>query len=122
MKTLLFCISLGLLIVVSALAADASGKWQFKVEFDNGGQTGEPVFELKQVGAKLSGTYDGPLGKHPVTGSVSGQTVTISLKGKRDSGDEFELVYVGKFDGSTKMSGRLTFNGNDGAKWTALKQ
>ena len=43
---------------VSAFAADITGKWEFHVEADAG--TGDPTFEFKQTGEKLTGTVTSP--------------------------------------------------------------
>ena len=114
--TLIVCLA------VSAFAADVAGKWQFTVEFDQGGANGMPMFEFKQSGAALTGTYKGPLGELPASGKTEGDAVTISVKGKRDNGDDISLTYTGKVDNAKKMTGRLAVNGSDAAKWTAVKQ
>jgi hypothetical protein len=73
-------------------AADLTGKWEFAVELSAG--SGNPKFDIKQAGEKLSGTYSGVAGEAPLTGtikgnefewtvkvSVNGQTATITYKG-----------------------------------------
>jgi len=107
-------------LVSSAWAADANvaGKWTMAVTTPAG--TGSPVFELKQEGSNVSGTYKGQLGEAQVTGSVKGNDLTLSYKISAQ-GQELAITYTGKVEGdsvSGKVSlgelGEGTFTGKKG--------
>src|SRR5262245_12667997 len=84
----------------AAFAADANvtGKWTMTVTTQAG--TGNPVFELKQDGANVTGTYKGQLGEAPVTGSVKGNDLTLQIKISAQ-GQELAVTYSGKVDGAS---------------------
>lgn len=89
-----------------AMAADANvtGQWTMTVETAQGG--GNPTFNLKQEGAKVTGTYKGQLGEAPVTGTVAGNNVTLSYK-LSVQGFDLEVTYSGTVEGDT-MSGKVS--------------
>ena len=107
----------------SAYAVDVTGTWNFSVDLGAGGK-GTPVFSLKQKGQQITGTYDGPLGKHNVTGHLSGAEITITLSVTRDDGP-LTLTYTGKVDNADSMGGVVTVaRGDNGMRgsWRASKQ
>ena len=69
-----------------ALAADVTGKWNFTVVLEAG--SGNPTFELKQDGEKLTGQYKGQFGEAPLTDKIeftfSGQAGTVKYAGTID--------------------------------------
>ena len=104
----------------TAVLADANvtGKWTMTVNTQAG--TGSPVFDLKQDGANVTGTYKGQLGEAPVTGSVKGDDLTLNIK-VSGQGQELVITYTGKVQGdavSGKVSlgelGEGTFTGKKG--------
>ena len=106
--------------VSTAAFADANvtGKWTMTVTTQAG--TGSPTFELKQDGSNVTGTYKGQLGEAPVTGSVSGNDLTLNIKISAQ-GQELAVTYSGKVEGdsvSGKVSlgelGEGTFTGKKG--------
>jgi len=106
--------------VSTAFAADANvtGKWTMTVTTQAG--TGSPVFDLKQEGTSITGVYKGQLGEAPVTGSVSGNDLTLNIKISAQ-GQELAVTYTGKIEGdsvSGKVSlgelGEGTFTGKKG--------
>jgi hypothetical protein len=106
--------------VSTAFAADANvaGKWNMTVTSQAG--TGNPVFDLKQDGSNVTGTYKGALGEAQVTGTVSGNDLTLSYKISAQ-GQELAVTYTGKVEGdavSGKVSlgelGEGTFTGKKG--------
>jgi hypothetical protein len=111
-----------LALAVPTFAADLSGTWAGSVDLANG-QHGDPVFVLKQVDGKLSGTYTGPFGEQKVTGKIDGDTITLQVSASADGGS-VTLSYNGKIEGG-KLSGTMTrtING-DGTpgKWTAVRK
>src|SRR5467141_1949945 len=111
------------LLLAGALAgADFSGSWQFSVDLDNDSGHGDPVFVLKQDAGKLTGSYNGPVGEYPVTGTVKGDTATFGFEFKRDD-LTLKAVYTGNLDGAEKMNGTVRFEpeGPTG-KWTATRK
>ena len=62
-------------------------------EIEVGGQTGEPVFTLKQDGDKITGRYKGSFGEHDVTGKVTGEKVEFEF-----STDQGKIAYTGTID------------------------
>jgi hypothetical protein len=96
--------------------------WIGSVDLANG-QHGDPVFVLKQVDGKLTGTYTGPFGEQKVTGAVDGDSITLQVSASAEGGS-VTLSYKGKIE-SEKLSGTMTRNINrDGTpgKWTAVKK
>ena len=70
--SVVFCLAVLCVLPPAALKAedkkpatsDVTGTW--KVEVEVGGQTGEPVFTLKQDGEKITGKYKGSFGEQDV--------------------------------------------------------
>jgi hypothetical protein len=75
-------------------AVDITGTWDLAVETPSG--TGNPVLEIKQEGAELSGTYSGAFGTAPLKGKIKGEKFEV----KFNSGG-IDMVYKGKSDGTT---------------------
>jgi hypothetical protein len=123
MRTRLLVYLASFLLLAGALAAaDFSGTWQFSVDLDSDAGHGEPAFVLKQDGDKLTGSYKGPLGEHPVTGTVTGDTATFGFEFQRDD-MTLKAVYTGKLAGDGKLNGTVRFEpeGPTG-KWTATRK
>lgn len=89
-----------------AIAEDANvaGKWMMTVETQAG--TGNPTFDLKQEGSKITGQYAGQLGEAPVTGTVKGNEITFGFK-VSGQGQEMEVTYTGVVEGDT-MKGKVS--------------
>lgn len=105
------------LAAVVALAADITGTWNFTVETDAG--TGNPVFNLKQDGDKLTGTYKGLFGEANVTGTVKGNEVVIEWRAEQVNGN---IRYVGTLGSDAKtMKGKVTFGEMGSGTFTAVK-
>ena len=121
----IFCLGLILATVLSlpSQAADISGKWVFSVDIETGSH-GDPTFVLKQQKGKLTGTYLGPLGEKPVSGTVAGTQATFGFSMERD-GQPVKVTYTARIDSPIRMSGTVKFESPDGVgqgKWTAVKQ
>jgi hypothetical protein len=89
---------------MAANAADVSGTWNMTVDIQ--GQTGSPVFTLKQEGEKVTGTYKGQLGEAPVTGTIKGNDLALSYK-LEAQGMALEVKYIGTVDGNS-VSGKVS--------------
>jgi len=107
------------LSVALALAADVTGKWRFEVETSAG--SGSPLFDLKQDGEKLTGTYTGALGEAPVTGTVKGDDVEITFE-VSPTGEKLVVKYTGKLEGADKIKGTVDLGGMAKGTFTGEKQ
>jgi hypothetical protein len=107
------------LVGVAALAADANvtGEWTMTVETQAG--SGSPTFSLKQEGTNVTGSYKGQLGEAPVTGTVSGNEVTLkySVEGQ---GQAMTVTYTGTVDGNT-MKGKVSLGDFGDGTFTGKK-
>lgn len=94
---------------------DLTGTWDLDVKADSG-QTGAPIFVIKQNGDKLTGTYKGYFGEAPMTGSVKGNNfeMTYTMQGRK-------TIYKGKVEGN-KMSGDIDWDGEEKGKFTGVKK
>jgi hypothetical protein len=79
-----------------------SGKWVLDVKLGDG-QGGQATLDLKEEGEKITGTYTGALGTVPVTGTLKGDQVEISL-----TSDAGTVSYKGKVSGDT-MEGTCSY-------------
>jgi len=105
-----------LLVPVLLPAADISGTWSAAVQLDAG--SGTATFALKQSGESLSGTYSGALGSANVTGTVKGSVVEWTF----DNPDAGKIVYKGKLEGNSKMSGTVEYGQLGKGTFTAEKK
>ncbi len=125
MKSLLLALVLiGSVVVATAMtrttALDISGTWVFSVDLDNGGH-GDPTFVFKQDKDALTGTYDGPLGKYDVTGSIKDNKARFGFEFTND-GEKHKVSYEGTLESATKMSGTMEISDGPKGKWTATKK
>ncbi|HUJ23092.1 MAG TPA: hypothetical protein VLX58_16285 [Bryobacteraceae bacterium] len=104
-------------LACAALAADISGSWEFSVQTDQG--SGNPSFEFKQDGEKLTGTYSGRFGKAPVTGTVKGDQVEFTFE---IEGLDGKVRYKGTIEGSTHMKGDVEYGDVGKGTFTATKK
>ena len=103
-----------LLVALPLMAADVTGKWNFEVSLDMG--SGSPVFEFKQDGETLSGTYSGAAGSANVTGTVKGTAIQFQF----DS--DFGVVkYEGTIKDAGNMEGKADYAGQAAGTWTAKR-
>ncbi|MFO0949074.1 MAG: hypothetical protein U1D30_24710 [Planctomycetota bacterium] len=93
---------------------DVSGTWN--LEIDLGGNSGTPVFVLKQEGDKLTGKYKGQLGEADITGSVNGDEVEFSFEMENN-----KIVYKGKISSDT-MEGEADYGGQASGKWSGKRE
>jgi hypothetical protein len=96
---------------------DISGSWAFEVETAAG--SGNPTFNFKQEGEKLSGKYQGLLGESNLTGTVKGNQVEFSFKVNGQV--EGTVVYTGTTDGKT-IKGKVNLAGVGDGTFTGKKQ
>jgi hypothetical protein len=123
MRILSIGLIVALLLSLPMLAADISGTWKFSVDVDGGGH-GDPTFVLIQKGAKVTGTYSGPVGEQKVAGTVNGNAATFGFSYDRD-GATIKATYTAKIESAKTMAGTVQFEnpqGNAGGKFTATKE
>jgi len=84
---------------------DVTGTWTMNVETPQG--SGSPTFTLTQEGDSITGTYEGFFGEAPVTGTIKGDEVTLSIE-VTAQGQDMKVDYVGTVDGDT-MAGKVLF-------------
>ena len=110
-----------LLTATLGLAADVTGKWQFR---DVGRAIATTsTMDLKQDGEKVSGTYSGQLGEASVTGTVKGSDIDIVFEASPTGGEKLTVRYTGTLEGDKKITGSVSVGGlgNKGS-FTAEKQ
>jgi opacity protein-like surface antigen len=105
MRTVLIGLLAAFALSSAAMAADVNvtGQWVMTVETPAG--RGNPTFELKQDGDKVTGTYSGALGQAPVTGTVKGDELTLNIQIDA-AGQQMVVVYSGKIEGNA-VSGKV---------------
>ena len=94
-------------------AASVNGKWKYSFT-TSGGQTLEPVLELKQDGEKLTGMVKVNDRESAISdGKITGSEISFKVLRERD-GQTFTSKYAAKFDGEV-IKGKINsnFGGND---------
>jgi len=103
----------------SAFAAgDAAGKWAITLKTSGGVFPSSAT--LTQDGDKLSGTFTGPAGDVPVTGTSSGKSLTLSFKVDTPQG-VLSLTLTGDVDGDTIANGKADFGAMGPGEWIATR-
>ncbi len=98
---------------------NVAGKWAVTLEMSMG--TSTPSLELKQDGAKISGTYTGRYGSFPLEGTVAGRALAFSFSMSAE-GQSVAMTFQGEVaaDGLS-MKGTATLGEMGEATWTAKK-
>jgi hypothetical protein len=109
---------MALMVMQAARAADVTGTWIMSVQTSAG--SGSPTFMLVQKGDSISGTYKGQLGEAPVTGSMSGNDMTLEFSVDAQ-GQSLTIKYTGKVDGKS-VSGSVALGGFGSGTFTGTKQ
>ena len=99
---------------VTAQSVDVSGKWNMTVETNAG--SGTPVFQLKQTGETITGTYTGQLGEAAVTGSLKEKAIKLEFKV-----GEYNVVYTGTIEGNT-IKGKVAIGDVAEGTFTGIKE
>jgi hypothetical protein len=109
---------MSLIVAQVSRAADVTGTWIMTVQTSAG--SGSPTFTLVQKGDAISGTYKGQLGEAPVTGSMSGNDMTLEF-GIDAQGQSLTIKYTGKVDGKS-VSGNVSLGAFGSGTFTGTKQ
>lgn len=112
---------LTLALVMTAAAADISGKWTAQVP-GRGGDLMETTFDFKVEGDKLTGTQTTPRGAVDLKdGKVSGDTVSFKTV-MEFQGNAVSIVYEGKVTGAGEIKFTRKREGGDRtSEFTAKK-
>ena len=116
--------ALSVIAATAAWAADANGKWTWKMRRGENEITN--TLELKVEGEKLTGTVTGGRNgtqKTPISeGTFKNDEVAFSVVRKRQD-QEFKIRYKGKVTGDTiKGTTTTNFNGQERSReWTATR-
>ena len=111
------CIALpAIALACAALAADITGSWEFAVETSQG--SGTPLFEFKQNGETLTGTYSGQFGSAKISGAVKGDQVEFTF----DVPNVGKAHYKGTLDGPTRMKGSVEYGDLADGTFTGKKK
>jgi len=98
------------LLALNAQAAhaqlDVAGTWNIEVESDNG--VTNPVLTLEQDGTSLTGHYSSEtLGEADVTGTITGNNVTVEFSAMLEGVGQAPLSYSGSVSAAGVWSGEL---------------
>lgn len=106
--------------LATVVAPDLTGTWNFEVVTDNG--TGTPTVTFKQVGERLTGTYDSRmLGLRALEGTVQGDSLRFALSTNGDA-DAVVLTFAGVIVDKDHLKGTVDFAGMGGAAFTATRK
>jgi hypothetical protein len=101
-------------------AVNVAGKWAMTLEMGMG--SGTPGLELKQEGAKITGTYSGRYGSFPLEGTLKGRTIAFSLTMSAE-GQSVVMSFAGEVAAdSLSMKGTASLGEMGDATWSAKKQ
>jgi hypothetical protein len=103
-------------------ALNISGVWDAAVVTDQG--SGNPTFDFKQNGTKVTGTYKGLFGRSTLEGKLEGQDLKFSFKAWSPLSplSKLNITYTGVIDPATMaMKGKVDFDGQGTGTWTAKR-
>jgi hypothetical protein len=92
-------------------APNVAGKWQISWT-DRNGNPKQATLQIQQDGSKLTGDFTSERGNFPLTGSLQGSQVSLTVKAKRR-----KASFTGTVDGES-MKGST----EQGKTWTAVRQ
>jgi hypothetical protein len=99
---------------------NVSGKWAMTLDMSMGSAT--PALELKQDGAKLTGTYSGRYGTFPLEGSLKDRAIQFSFTMGAE-GQTVTMTFAGEVSADAQsMKGTATLGEMGEATWSAKKQ
>lgn len=97
---------------------DVGGTWDMTVEIAGGAS--HPSLMLQQDGERISGSYEGQLGKSSVTGTLKEKEIefTVNLKFQDAT---YSIVYSGTVSADL-MEGTVQFSGGATGNWSAKRR
>jgi len=102
----------------AAPASNLSGHWDVEIKYAASGTTHR--LHLQQNGNRLDGIHQGNFLTRDITGTISGDTVTLSSNVAERHGDSLTYRFRGKVSGDT-LSGDLDLGEYRTATWTARR-
>jgi uncharacterized pyridoxal phosphate-dependent enzyme len=102
----------------AAPASNLSGHWDVEIKYAASGTTHR--LHLQQNGNRLDGIHQGNFLTRDITGTISGDTVTLSSNVAERHGDSLNYRFRGKVSGDT-LSGDLDLGEYRTATWTARR-
>ena len=99
---------------------NVAGKWVVTLEMGMG--TATPELELKQDGAKITGTYTGRYGSFPLEGSLKGRVIAFSFTMAAE-GQSVTMSYTGEVAADAQsMKGTASLGEMGDATWSAKRR
>lgn len=98
---------------------DVSGQWKADITYVASATT--HTLHLRQVGHRLEGTHQGDFLTRDVSGTISGDTLSLASRVTERTGDALTYRFSGQVLGDA-MSGSLDLGEYRAAKWTAQRR
>ena len=95
-----------------------AGKWDVVVKTPGGDFPA--TANLIDEGGKLSGTFGSQMGEVPVTGSVEGKSMKLSMSTQTPNGN-MTVVLTGDLDGDSIVNGKAEIEGLGQMEWSAKR-
>ena len=99
-------------------AEDVTGTWDMTVE--NSGEIAHPSILLRQDGERISGTYNGQMGKSSVEGSLKGTDIQFRVNLKFQDA-VYTITYTGTVN-EDAMKGTVRFGDAGTGNWSAKRR
>jgi hypothetical protein len=96
----------------------AGGKWDVTIKTPGGDFPA--VANFTEDAGKLSGTFSGQMGEVPVTGTIEGKALKLSMVAKTPQGD-ITVELSGDVDGDSIVNGKADIAGMGQMEWTAKR-
>jgi hypothetical protein len=116
--TLCFAVMGGAMPYAGFPAEDVTGTWDMTVE--NSGEIAHPSILLRQDGERISGTYDGQMGKSSVEGSLKGTEIQFRVNLKFQDA-VYTITYTGTVS-EDAMKGTVRFGDAGTGNWSAKRR
>ena len=95
-----------------------AGKWDVVVKTPGGDFPA--TANLSDDGGKLSGTFGSQMGEVPVTGTVDGKSMKLTMSAQTPNGN-MTVVLTGDLDGDSIVNGKADIEGMGQMEWTAKR-
>jgi L-seryl-tRNA(Ser) seleniumtransferase len=99
-------------------SADVSGRWQFEIQYAASSTT--HGMHLRQTGNRLEGIHEGNFLNRDISGTISGDTVSLASNVTERHGDALSYRFKGKVTGES-MSGSVDLGEYRSATWIARR-
>ncbi len=99
---------------------NVAGKWIMTLEMSMG--TATPALDLKQDGAKITGTYTGRYGSFPLEGTLKDRAIAFAFVMGAE-GQSVTMTFQGEIAADAQsMKGTATLGDMGDATWSAKRQ